>query len=149
MTAPDQTDDLVGRTGEPFEFRVELGKIREFARAIASRDPAFADGEVTPPSFLMVADHCQRRQNSPWDGVKRNMARTLHAEQEFIFHGPPPGAGVTLQGQSRFDKRYQKEGKRGGMMTFTEVVTEYRDENDQIVAEVRSTTVETSKAASQ
>ncbi len=147
--APDGgTDDLVGRTGEPFVLPVELGKVREFARAITSREPAYADGSVTPPTFLMVADHWQGRANSPWGDHKRNIARTLHAEQEFVFHGPPPGAGTTLRGQARIDKRYVKEGKRGGTMTFTEVVTEYRDESDRLVAEVRSTTVETAKAPS-
>lgn len=142
-------DDLIGKSGEPFEFHVELGKVREFARAIGSREPAFNEGTVTPPTFLMAADHWQRRINSPWDGVKRNLARTLHAEQEFVFHGAPPSAGTRLEAQSRIDKRYSKEGKRGGTMTFTEVVTEYRDDAGNVVAEVRSTTVETSKAASQ
>ncbi|MGV0791473.1 FAS1-like dehydratase domain-containing protein [Mycolicibacterium sp. XJ1819] len=147
MTAAQGADDLVGKTAEPFEFRVELGKVREFTRAISSREPAYADGTLTPPTFLMAADHWQRRQNSVWKGVKRNLARTLHAEQEFVFHGQPPAVGTTLQGRSRIDKRYSKEGKRGGTMLFTEVVTEYHDEDGRLVAEVRATTVETSKAA--
>ena len=37
-------ESLVGRTGEPFTMVVELGKIREFARATKSRNPAY-DGE--------------------------------------------------------------------------------------------------------
>ncbi|MCH5677570.1 FAS1-like dehydratase domain-containing protein [Streptomyces gilvus] len=138
---------MVGRTGEPFEFPVELGKIREFARAVASRDVAYTDGSVTPPTFLMAADLWQSRANSPWGDHPRALARTLHAEQEFVFTGPPPAAGTTLRGQSRIDRRYTKHGRRGGTMTFTEVVTEYRDEQDRVIAEVRSTTVETSKAA--
>lgn len=149
MTASEEASDIVGQTGEPFEFPIELGKVREFARAIGSRDSSFTQGVVTPPTFLMAADHWQRRQNSAWGDVKRNLARTLHAEQEFIFHGPPPAVGTTLRGQSRIDKRYSKEGKRGGTMTFTEVVTEYRDASGAVIAEVRSTTVETSKAAAQ
>ena len=70
----------------------------------------------------------------------------LHAEQEFIFHGPPPAAGTQLTAVGRIDKRYTKEGKRGGTMTFTEEVWEYQDQSGELVAEVRSTTVETSKA---
>jgi hypothetical protein len=42
---------------------------------------------------------------------------------------------------------YEKEGKRGGTMRFTEVVTEFRDASGVLVAESRSTTIETSKAA--
>lgn len=149
MTADDvqETHELIGRTGAPFRFPVELGKVREFARAIGSRDPSYAEGTTTPPTFLMAADHWQRRENSAWGDHKRNLARTLHAEQEFVFHGPPPAAGTALIGQSRVDKHYAKEGKRGGTMTFTEVVTEYRDADGTLVAEVRATTVETSKAA--
>jgi hypothetical protein len=142
-------DDLVGRTGEPFDFPIELGKVREFTRAIASRVPAFADGSVTPPTFLMAADHWQTRSNAPWGDRRPNLARLLHAEQEFVFHGPPPPVGTQLRGHARIDKRYVKEGKRGGTMTFTELVTEYHDESDRLVAEVRSTLVETSKAAKQ
>lgn len=147
MTTRDTTDELVGRTGEPFVFTVELGKVREFTRAIASHDAAYTEGAVTPPTFLMAADHWQSRANSPWGDHRRNLARTLHAEQEFIFHGPPPPVGCTLRGQARIDKRYVKEGKRGGTMTFTEIVTEYPDAEDRLVAEVRATLVETSKAA--
>jgi hypothetical protein len=147
-TAPDD-GDLVGRTGEPFVFPIELGKIREFTRAIASREAAFTDGSVTPPTFLMAADHWQTRANAPWGDQRPNLARLLHAEQEFVFHGAPPAAGTGLRGQTRIDKRYVKEGKRGGTMTFTELVTEYHDGGGSLVAEVRSTLVETSKAAKQ
>lgn len=147
MSAPGTADDLVGRTGQPFDFPIESGKVREFTRAIGTRDPAYATGAVTPPTFLMAADHWQSRANSPWGDHPRNLARTLHAEQEFIFHGPPPPTGVQLRGQARIDRRYTKEGKRGGTMTFTEIVTEYRDLDDRLVAEVRATLVETSKAA--
>jgi hypothetical protein len=140
-------DGLVGQAGEPFGFRVELGKAREFSRAIASRERAFIDGSVTPPSFLMVADHWQTRANSPWGDRRPNLARLLHAEQEFVFHGAPPAVGTHLRGQARIDKRYAKEGKRGGTMTFTELVTEYHDDDGRLVAEVRATLVETSKAA--
>ena len=39
-----------------------------------------------------------------------------------------------------------EEGKRGGTMTFVEVVTEYRDMAGTVVAESRSTVIETSQA---
>ena len=151
MSAPETPaqgiDPLIGRTGEQFAFAVEHGKIREFTRATHTRNPAYAEGSVSPPTFLMCADHFQAKANSPWGDHPRNMARTLHAEQEFVFHGPPPAAGTQLSGQARIDRRYTKEGKRGGTMTFTEVVWEYRDDTGTLVSEVRSTLVETSKAA--
>jgi hypothetical protein len=139
-------DPLVGRTGEPFTMAVEMGKIREFARATHTRNAAYENGSVSPATFLMCADLWRKRSNSPWGDHPRNLARMLHAEQEFIFHGPPPAAGTQLTAVGRIDKRYTKEGKRGGTMTFTEEVWEYQDQSGELVAEVRSTTVETSKA---
>ena len=43
-------------------------------------------------------------------------------------------------------KDRHKEGKRGGTMTFVEVLTEYRDSSGAVVAESRSTVIETSQA---
>jgi hypothetical protein len=139
-------DPLIGRTGEPFTFPVERGKIREFARATHTKNPVYEVGSVSPPTFLMSSDHWRNKSNSPWGDHQRNLARLLHAEQEFTFHGPPPAAGTQLHAVGRIDKRYTKEGRKGGTMTFTEEVWEYRDDDGQLVAEVRSTTVETAKA---
>ena len=42
---------------------------------------------------------------------------------------------------------YEKEGKRGGVMTFVVTVTEFRDPAGKLVAEARSTAIETGKPA--
>ncbi|AFA73560.1 hypothetical protein GPOL_c25310 [Gordonia polyisoprenivorans VH2] len=144
----ENPDPLVGRQGTPFEFPIELGKVREFCRAIKTRAPEYQDGAVTPPTFLMASALWQSRENSPWGDDAPNLARLLHAEQEFVFHGPPPGVGAILTGQSRIDRRYTKTRKSGGVLVFTEIVTDYRAE-DRLVAQVRQTLVETSKAAAQ
>jgi MaoC dehydratase-like protein len=62
-----------------------------------------------------------------------------------VFHGPPPKAGTKLTSQTRVDQIYEKEGKRGGTMTFVETVQEFRDEAGNVVAEMRSTAIETGK----
>jgi hypothetical protein len=87
--------------------------------------------------------------SNPWVGRGRKLERILHGEQEFTFHGEPPGPGAVLTGTARIDKVYEKEGKRGGTMSFTEMVTEYRDQDGRLVAESRSTTIETSKATTE
>jgi hypothetical protein len=145
MTEPDE---VAGRAAEPFRMPVELGKIREMARATKSRHPDhFRDDAISPPTFLQTMSFWQTGASNPWQGRKRNLERILHGEQEFVFHGEPPRAGTELIGTSRIDKVYEKEGKRGGTMRFTEVVTEFRDASGVLVAESRSTTIETSKAA--
>ena len=43
------SDGMVGKEGEPFEFRVEYGKVREFARATKSKHPEhLAEDGVAP-----------------------------------------------------------------------------------------------------
>jgi hypothetical protein len=69
----------------------------------------------------------------------------MHAEQEYVFHGPPPRAGATLTAQSRIDAVYQKQGRRGGVLTFAVLVTEFRDASGRLVAEARMTGVETAR----
>ena len=127
-----------GRQGAPFKMVVERGKIREFARATKSvqprlsrRGPPTLAGDVPGASAFW-----QDASNSPWGGDgPRNFERILHGEQEFVFFGEPPRAGDVLTGVSRIDKVYEKAGRRGGDMKFTEMVTEFRDPTGKVVAE--------------
>jgi MaoC dehydratase-like protein len=137
----------VGYEGEPFELAVERGKIREFARATYSRHADYFDDPrpVAPPTFLTTIFFWEKPASSPWMKVDMDQQRGLHAEQEYVFHGPPPRAGTQLTCQSRVEEIYEKEGRRGGTMTFAVMVTEFRDESGRVVAEARMTGVETSK----
>ena len=139
---------LEGGTGKPFRVVVEEGKVREFARATKSSNPDYlGEGPATSPvTFLTSSAFWQGPENSPWGDTPLNFERVLHGEQEFVFPGPPPPPGTVLNAEARIDKVYEKEGKRGGTMTFVEVVYEYRDESGAVVAESRSTIIETSQA---
>jgi len=140
---------LEGNRGKPFRVVVEEGKVREFARAVKSSNPVYvADGPqaTSPPTFLASSAFWQGRENSPWGDTRLNWERILHGEQEFVFSGSPPAAGTELTAESRIDRVFEKEGKRGGTMTFVETVTEYRDSSGAVVAEARSTLIETSRA---
>ena len=140
---------IEGNRGKPFRVVVEEGKVREFARAVKSSNPAYMDGPqaTSPATFLASSVFWQRPEHSPWGDSRPNLQRILHGEQEFVFFGPPPAAGTELTGEARIDRVYEKEGKRGGTMTFVEVVTEYRDSSGAVVAEARSTIIETGQAA--
>jgi len=140
---------IEGRRGKPFRMVVEEGKVREFARAVRSSNPAFVgDGPqaTSPATFLASSSFWQGRESSPWGDAPLNWERILHGEQEFVFPGPPPAAGTELTAEARIDRVYEKEGRRGGAMTFVELVTEYRDASGAVVAESRSTIIETSQA---
>ncbi len=134
----------VGAVGEPFAMDIERGKIREFARATYSTDYR-QERPYAPPTFLTTAFFWQDEAASPWHKVAMDQRRGLHAEQEYVFHGPPPRAGDRLTAQSRIESVYQKEGRRGGTLTFAVMVTEFRDESGRLVAEARMTGVETAR----
>ena len=140
----------IGLTDEPFEMVVERGKVREFARATKSRNASYAgapgDTPVSPGTFLAAAAFWQPPESNPLVSSGIDLRRVLHGEQEFVFHGPPPTVGQVLAGVSRIDSIREKAGKRGGTMTFCEIVTEFRA-NDRLVAEARSTIIETSQPA--
>ena len=140
---------LIGTTGQPYEVPIERGKIREFATATKAKAACYTDKRTptVPPTFLASAAFWEAPNSNPMHGTEVNWARILHGEQEYLFHGPPPKAGDNLVAQQRIEEVFEKQGKRGGTMAFTVIVTEFRDGAGRLVAECRSTVIETSKPA--
>jgi hypothetical protein len=139
----------IGATDEPFTMPIERGKIREFARATMSSAPDYLEDAVVPipPTFLTTVAFWSPPGQSVFSKVKLDLRRLLHGGQEYTFFGPPPIAGTELAVQTRVEEIYEKEGKRGGVMTFVVTVTEFRDPTGELVAEARSTAIETGKPA--
>jgi hypothetical protein len=137
----------LGVVGAPFEMDIERGKLREFARAVRATHPAYFTGEhpPVPPTFLTTTFFWEADVEgaNPWQAVKMDQRRGLHAEQEYVFFGPPPRAGTRLYCRSRISEIYEKQGRRGGTLTFAVMVTEFRDADGKLVAEARLTGVET------
>ncbi|HVW41741.1 MAG TPA: MaoC family dehydratase N-terminal domain-containing protein [Amycolatopsis sp.] len=132
----------VGTRGTEYEMVVERGKIQEFAAAMQSANPAYRGPDaIVPPTFLASSVLWAPEGARLGHGFDRK--RLLHGEQEFVFHGPPPRAGQVLKVVDRIDQRYEKPGKRGGKMRFVVIVTEFRAEDGTLVAESRSTMIET------
>ena len=146
MTAPESEEDQAGTT---YTMVVELGKLREFARATKSTNPEYLKGAnpVAPTTFLVTSSFWQdvpiRRAGG---GEGAGYERILHGAQEFVFFGEPPRAGTRLSVHSRPGPEYEKTGRRGGVMKFRELITEYRDEKGELVAEAHGTIIETSQA---
>jgi hypothetical protein len=139
----------VGATDEPFTMTVERGKVREFARATKSENPEYLEDPNPPiePTFLTSVSFWTPPGRSVFSKVKLDLKRILHGGQEYVFHGPPPRAGQELTAQTRVEDIYEKVGKRGGTMTFVVTVQEFRDETGRLVAEARSTAIQTGKPA--
>ena len=142
-----------GAEGTPFVLDVERGKVREFARAVHAHTlPEHVEGEhpVVPPTFLTVQMHWETFTEgaNPWSKVEMSFERGMHAEQEYVFHGPLPRAGQTLVVETTVGERWEKPGKRGGVMTFAKLVTEFRDETGRLDATQNSTIIETGVSGS-
>ncbi len=139
----------IGKTGEPFVMPIEWGKVREFARAIKDPNPLYFDreqarqqfGEVPiPVTFLMTSAFWQDERSMP--AVSFDLSRVLHGEQEFEFF-KPIRVGDVLTGRTLVADVYERQGGRGGTMTFTVLETTYTNQNGEKVAVARSVIVET------
>ena len=139
---------MVGREGPAFDMVVEWGKIREFARATGSSSPDYVDqpDAVVPPTFLTTVVFWQPPEASElYRAVDIDLRRLLHGQQEFLFTGAPPRAGDVLHARTVVEEIYEKDGRRGGVMTFVVMRTDFTDDNGTIVAQSRSTAIETGR----
>jgi hypothetical protein len=111
-------------------------------------------GVIPPPTFAMAGSHWN--PNAGLRGVRQipappprpapkesepsesksgggvDISRLLHGEQRFIYH-KPLHPGTVLAVTNKPGKRWEKQGKRGGTMQFSETITEYRDEAGELV----------------
>ena len=140
--------EMVDREGPPFEMAIERGKVREFARATGSSAPAYFDdpAPVIPPTFLTTSVFWQPPEAAQLvKDLEIDPRRLLHGEQEYVFVGVPPRAGSVLRARTVVEEIYEKEGKRGGTMTFVVTRTDFEDADGAVVAQSRSTAIETGR----
>jgi acyl dehydratase len=167
---PQTIDDDRRQPLAASRFPVEAGHIMMFARAIGDPNPVYYEesagstevGDViAPPTFTMASaqydpDYPLRPQvGEPWLGSGREptgIARSdggggtgLHAEQHFTYHRPVrPGDLLTVE--TRPGDRWEKQGKRGGVLRFSETIVEYRDQSGELVVTSRMVGVQTERA---
>jgi acyl dehydratase len=136
---------LIGVWGHETTMNVELGKIREFARAVKDDKPAYREGTLAPATFLMTLAHWIGDMGQTRSAVKLDFLRLLHGEQEFEYV-KPIRAGDVLRFRSRTKEVFEKQGKRGGKMLFIVGETEFKNQRDEVVAYSRNTVIETEGA---
>jgi hypothetical protein len=155
-------------------FPVEAGHILCFARAIGDANPAYTgallgDAPVpAPPTFVQASaqfdpDYVLRPTiGAPWFGSGREATGTptgpvgggggggtgLHAEQHYTYHRPLR-AGDVLSATERSGETWEKQGRRGGRLIFSEIITEYRDQAGELVITARGVGVRTEKVVEQ
>ncbi|MFA9415897.1 MaoC family dehydratase N-terminal domain-containing protein [Natrinema sp. HArc-T2] len=140
------------------EFRLEAGKVAEFARAITADDPVFRDAAVAAtrgydrvPAPLTYSQVSRFPRHTP-DGVDGTgfdlgfrPAYVLHGEQHYEYERPL-FVGDVLEGTTTLTDVFQREGGRAGTMTVAHLETAYKDQHDDRVLTERTTMLETEEA---
>ena len=125
-----------------------------------------AGGIIAPPTFVQASaqfdpDYFLRPKiGQPWFGSGKNPTGRvpgaggggggggngggLHAEQHYEYHRPLR-AGDVLTSETKPGKTWEKEGRRSGKLVFSESVTEYRDQNGELVITARGVGVRTER----
>lgn len=140
------------------EFRIEPGKVEEFARAITVADPVFRDESIATerghdriPAPLTYTQVGRFPRYTPVgvDGKGFDLA----FQPEYVIHGEqaheyerPVYVGDVLEGTTTLTDVFQREGGRAGTMTFAVLETEYRTPDGELVLTDRSTAIETEGA---
>ena len=148
--------EMTGTVLGTFEFPVERGKIREFAKAICDPNLLYRDREyarergfkdvVMPMTFPASFPHHLGSENFILEAshkIGMDPARSIHGETE-IFYERPVCAGECLRGEFVVGNIYEKTGKRGGVMTFVEIEIRFFDEEDKPVIVMRNLHIERS-----
>ena len=153
----EELEELVGTSVVTVEdFEIEAGKVEEFARSIHDDDPVYRDEEVAgergfdnipaPLTFERVSMFPRYRTVERY-GIDLGFQEeyTIHGEQAYEYERPLV-VGDVLTGETTLAEIYERDGKRGGTMTFAVLETEYTDEDGDLVLTARSTAIETAGA---
>ena len=150
MEKENNLSQYIGLAGPYYDVDVERGKIREFANAMYAPIPDFLQGvnPITPATYFVSAPYTwgyslERPRGTIFSSVDHDFSVPLHAEESFIFHNGIPKAGDKFRVRSLIENISQKQGQRGGLLTFFTILTEYFDTSKQLKVEQRSITVTT------
>ena len=144
-----------------------------FANSLFDENPVYHDAEkakateaggiIAPPTFVQSSAqfdpdyHLRPKPGQPWfgsakgpSGVEGKPASSggLHAEQHYEYHRHPR-PGDVLTATTTPGKSWERESKRAGKLMFKERITEYRDQNGELVVTARGVSVTTERPVSQ
>jgi acyl dehydratase len=148
--------NVAGKSFPPYEFRVERGKIKEFADSIGDMNPVYRDpaaaakagfpGIPAPPTLLRTFLYETPDARNAL-GVK-DWSYIVHGEQEFEYLAPVV-AGDVLTAQDRVVSIAEKESKRAGTLQIAVIETSFKNQRGETVQIARRTLVETGKRISE
>ena len=134
----------------------------------ANADQGEAKVIIAPPTFVEAGAHfnpdylLRPKIGEDWFGsgktprnetsstrnkIDRNKHSSgLHAEQRYVYHKNLI-VGDVLSATTKPGKSWEKKGRRGGKLMFSELITEYRDQNNELVITATMVGVSTERAA--
>ena len=161
------------------KFPVEAGHIMMFARSVGDDNQIYYDedyaksteceGVVAPPTFVQASaqfdpDYFLRPKvgepvfgsGGKPTGVVRESGGGggggggggLHAEQRYVYHRHPR-VGDVLTATTRPGNKWERQSRRAGTLKFSETVTEYRDQNGELVVTATGVGVQTERPVDQ
>ena len=158
------------------KFPVEASHIMMFARSVGDDNPIYYDAEkakdtepgkiIAPPTFVQASaqfdpDYFLRPKiGEQWFGSGKEATGVtkkkegggggggLHAEQHYEYHRHP-APGDVLSATMRKGETWEKQGKKSGKLIFSESITEYRDQNGELVVTARGIGVRTERPVEQ
>ncbi|MEM1432727.1 MAG: MaoC family dehydratase N-terminal domain-containing protein [Pseudomonadota bacterium] len=120
-----------------------------FAQASAQFDPDyFLRPKIGEPWFGSGKEPTGIKPKEGGSGGGGGGGGGLHAEQHFEYHRHI-SPGDVLTAEVKPGKTWEKEGKRSGKLVFSETVTEYRDQNGELVITARGVGVRTERPVDQ
>ncbi|MCU1717670.1 MaoC family dehydratase N-terminal domain-containing protein [Pseudomonas sp. 5P_3.1_Bac2] len=139
---------LIGYQFPAFRFKVEEGKVAEFAKAIFATDPCYLDLQaayqqgflslLVPPTFSTATLHWQpQHQGNP---LNLDLSRVLAGGNEWEYLRPIV-AGETFIVRTHIADVSKKQGSRGEMTLIIREMGFY-DETDSPALIARSTIIE-------
>jgi N-terminal half of MaoC dehydratase len=156
-------------------FPVEAGHIMLFARSVGDKNQIYYDeeyakttepgGMIAPPTFVQSSaqfedDYSLRPTiGEDWFGSGKEPTGVtrepgggggggLHAEQHYEYHRQLK-PGDVLHSVNKPGESWERESKRAGTLKFSESITEYYDENNELVITARSVGVQTERPVDQ
>lgn len=153
MFARSIADDNQIYYDEDYAATTEPGRIiapPTFAQASAQFDPDyFLRPKVGQPWFGSGKEATGiKRTGGGGGGGGGGISGGLHAEQHFEYHRHV-SPGDVLTATVKPGKTWEKQGKRSGKLVFAETITEYRDQNGELVITARGVGVRTERPVDQ
>ena len=146
-----------------------------FARAVGDTNEIYYDedyakgtepgGTIAPPTFVQASSQFDPENSlrpkigEPWFGSGKEATGVprepgsgggggLHAEQHFEYHRHLK-PGDVLRSVNKPGESWERQSKRAGTLKFSESITEYYDQNDELVITARSVGVVTERPVDQ